>query len=154
MSLLLACQSEAGLFWSSMFSFQKLSQNSGWYHILAQLSYQTLLLYYLCHCWWNIIKTPSNSFMRETRLRCLRISCLLTVEKNGRKTVLGLKKLDSRFLDRKVLSRSQKTPGASTTGQRPAGWSCIEGPALKSEATGVKNSRDQPGHCNQGIKIH
>lgn len=37
MSLLLACQSEAGLFWNSTFSFQKLSQNSGWHHILAQL---------------------------------------------------------------------------------------------------------------------
>lgn len=41
--------------------------------------------------------------------------------RNGRKMVLGLKKLDSRFLDRKVLSRSQKTPGASTTGQRAVG---------------------------------
>lgn len=43
MSLLLACQSEAGLSWSFTFSLQKLSQNSGWHHILAQLRVTRLL---------------------------------------------------------------------------------------------------------------
>lgn len=38
-----------------------------------------------------------------------------SIKKERRKTAFGLKKCDSRFLDRKILSRSQNVPEASTT---------------------------------------
>lgn len=125
------------------FSFQKLSQNSGWHHILAQLRVTRLLSLTI---YASVDETSSKhheTLYERNKAEMSQHFLSAHYGKNGRKMVLGLKKLDSRFLDRKVLSKSQKTPGESTTGQRPAGWPCIEGPTLKREATVVKNSRGQ-----------
>lgn len=146
LSLLLACQSEAGLSWSSTFSFQKLSQNRGWYLIPAQLRV-TRLLSFAVYARVDETSSKHHETLHERNKAKMPQHFLSShYGKNGRKMVLGLKKLDSRFLDRKVLSRSQETPESSTTGQRPAGGPCTEGPALEGEARWVKNSRDQPGH--------